>query len=92
MSDFDDRGPEGNHGGNRLPRGTRSPHEGGSVRINLPITVKSLAEALGVRESDLLKVAFREFGFGAVNLRSLIDLPTAELLAHEFQVEIEVVE
>ncbi|MDE0891111.1 MAG: translation initiation factor IF-2, partial [Planctomycetota bacterium] len=69
-----------------------SPHFGGTVKIEEPITIKKLAEALALKANQVLKVAFTQLGFGAVNINSLIDEDTAILLASEFEVTVEVVQ
>lgn len=68
-----------------------SPHSGNSVRIESPITVKELAEVLSVKSREVLQVAFRQLGFGAVNINSVLDDDTAQLLAGEFEVELDIV-
>jgi translation initiation factor IF-2 len=67
---------------------TGSPHTGGSVKISEPITIKKLAETLALKSNQVLKVAFDQLGFGAVNINSVIDEDTAVLLANEFEVEV----
>ena len=69
-----------------------SPHAGGSVKIAEPITIKKLAETLALKANQVLKVAFDQLGFGAVNINSVIDEDTAVLLAGEFEVQVEVVQ
>jgi len=69
---------------------TGSPHAGSSVKIEEPITIKKLAETLAIKANQILKVAFDQLGFGAVNINSVIDEDTAILLAGEFEVEVEV--
>jgi len=81
----DDRKPRTRDGGS-----TGSPHAGGSVKIEEPITIKKLAETLAIKANQILKVAFDQLGFGAVNINSVIDEDTAILLAGEFEVEVEV--
>jgi len=71
---------------------TGSPHAGGSVKIEEPITIKKLAETLAIKANQVLKVAFDQLGFGAVNINSVIDEDTAILLAGEFEVQVEVVQ
>ena len=69
-----------------------SPHSGGTVKIEEPITIKKLAESLALKANQVLKVAFSQLGFGAVNINSLIDEDTAILLANEFDVTVNVVQ
>ena len=76
--------------GRRIPDGAKdSPHFGGGVTIDSPITIKKLANTLAVKENEVLKLAFQQLGFG-ININSLLDDETAVLLAHEFGVELEV--
>jgi len=76
-------------GGHKAPEG--SPYSGQTIKIEVPVTVQKLAVAMAIKGSELLKVAFRELGFGAVQLPSAIDEDTATLLAHEFEVELDFV-
>jgi translation initiation factor IF-2 len=69
-----------------------SPYKGGTVQVEAPLTVKNLAEALSVKSHKVLHTAFKQLGFGAVNINSLLDEDTAILLAHEFEVELELLE
>jgi len=66
-----------------------SPHAGSVVKIDAPITLKKLANTLAVKENQVLRVALKQVGFG-ININSVIDEETAVLLAHEFEVEIDV--
>ncbi|MEO0650683.1 MAG: translation initiation factor IF-2 [Planctomycetota bacterium] len=83
-------GGGGRRGGGRQGGPSESPYRGQTVQIELPLTVKKLAETMSVKANDLLKTAFRLLGFGAVNINTNIDEDTAELLAAEFEVELEV--
>lgn len=88
------RGGRGNdRGGSRMsrPQAEGSPFSGQSIKVELPVTVKRLAESMAIKGNDLLKVAMRELGFGAVNIASTLDQDTATLLASEFEVELEFV-
>jgi len=84
----------GGGGRGRGGRGARefagSPMSGKEVQIEEPITVKRLAEAMAIKGNELLKVAFRLLGFGQVNIASMVDAETAELLAEEFDVTLKV--
>jgi len=82
------RGGGGRHHG----RGDNSPFAGQKVEIDAPVTVKKLAEKLAIKSNELLKVAFGQMGFGAVNINSLLDEDTAVLLAGEFDIELVVVQ
>ena len=82
------RGGPGGRGGVRRDT-SGSPYSGNIVRIESPVTVKELAEVLSVKSREVLQVAFRQLGFGAVNINSVLDDETAQLLAGEFGVELE---
>ena len=66
-----------------------SPYAGSSVAIDLPITVKKLAEKLSVKPFEVLSAAMRSFGLG-VNINSTLDEETATLLAGEFEVKLDI--
>ncbi|MEM7311117.1 MAG: translation initiation factor IF-2, partial [Planctomycetota bacterium] len=66
-----------------------SPFAGQSVRVEEPITIKKLANTLAIGQNLVLREAFKSLGFG-ININSTIDEETAVLLAHEFDVELEV--
>jgi ATP-dependent Clp protease ATP-binding subunit ClpA len=91
-------GPGGPGGPSRSSRGGRnqeassSPHAGSKVSIDMPITVKKLAEALSVKSGELMTCAIRQLGMDIMklNINALIDEDTAVLLAHEFEVELQV--
>ena len=90
-------GPPQRGGGRRGGRGGRagaafagSPMSGKEVQIEEPVTIKKLAEAMAIKGNELLKVAFRLLGFGQVNITSLLDVETAELLAEEFDVSLRI--
>jgi translation initiation factor IF-2 len=70
--------------------GPSSPHAGGKVALDMPITVKKLAEALAVKSGDVMTTAIRNLGMDMMklNINALIDEDTAVLLAHEFGVEL----
>ena len=69
-----------------------SPYSGQKIKIETPVTIKKLAEALAIKGSELMKIAIRELGYGAVQLPSVIDQDTAVLLAHELDVELQFVQ
>jgi len=68
-----------------------SPHAGTELDIEAPITLKKLANALAVKENQVLRVALRQVGLG-ININSGIDEETAMLLADEFEVTLNVVQ
>ena len=78
--------------GGRMQEGSSSPHSGGKVAIDMPITVKKLAEALSVKSGELMTCAIRQLGMDMMklNINALIDEDTAVLLAQEFGVELAV--
>ena len=47
---------------------------------------------MAIKGNELLKIAFKELGFGAVTITSAIDEDTATLLAQELQVELEFIQ
>ena len=67
-----------------------SPHEGGSVKIEMPITIKKLANTLAVKENQVFRLAMKQLGFG-ITINSAIDEETAILLASEFNTDLEVI-
>jgi translation initiation factor IF-2 len=73
------------------PEGS-SPYSGGEVAIDVPITVKKLADKLSVKSGELITTAIRQLGMDLfkVNINSLLDEDTAVLLAHEFGVELHI--
>lgn len=77
-------------GGSRRIDHSGSPFAGKTVVIEEPISVRKLAEVMSVKGAELLRVAFKLLGFGQVNITSLIDADTAELLANEFEVELSI--
>ena len=82
----------GRPGRGRNVDGPSSPHSGGKIELDMPITVKKLAEALSVKSGDVMMTAGRNLGMDMMklNLNALIDEDTAVLLAHEFGVELAV--
>ena len=76
--------------GSRPVDGPVSPHSGGQVTLDVPITVKKLAEALSVKSGDVMTTAIRNLGMDMMklNINALVDEDTAILLAHEFGVEL----
>ncbi len=87
------RGGRGARGGGYAARPVSegSPYAGTTIKVDVPVTMKKLAEAMAIKGNQLMKVAFREIGFGAVTITSVIDEDTASLLAGEFEVELEFV-
>ncbi len=71
--------------------GSSSPYSGSTIQVDLPITIKKLADKLSVKTGELISVAIKRLGLDIfkVNINSLLDEDTAVLLAHEFDVELE---
>jgi translation initiation factor IF-2 len=71
--------------------GSSSPYSGDTIQVDLPITIKKLADKLSVKTGELISVAIKRLGLDIfkVNINSLLDEDTAVLLAHEFDVELE---
>mgnify|MGYP002630054742 CR=1 FL=1 len=90
------RGGQGGRGrgdrGRGRPLVDGSPFQGQTIQIEKPVTVKKLAEAMSIKGNQLLKTAFNQLGFGAVNITTLLDDDTAHLLADEFEVTIELIQ
>ncbi|MBK7874744.1 MAG: translation initiation factor IF-2 [Planctomycetes bacterium] len=88
-------GPGQSQGPRERSRGREggvSPYAGTSVDIDLPVTVKKLAERLSVKPFEVLSAAMRGLGLspGQVNINSILDDETATLLAHEFEVDLKI--
>jgi translation initiation factor IF-2 len=62
-----------------------SPLAGSEVKVDAPVTVKKLADALAVKSSQVLAKAMTNLGLG-VNINTTLDDETAVLLALEFDV------
>ncbi len=60
------------------------------MTLDVPITVKKLAEAMSVKSGDVMTTAIRNLGMDMMklNINALIDEDTAVLLAQEFGVEL----
>ncbi len=84
-----DRGGRGGHRGHRGFEPASSPHAGGEVKIESPVTIKKLAETLSLKANEVLKKAISQIGFG-VNINSVLDEESAVLLASEFSVDLKV--
>jgi translation initiation factor IF-2 len=67
-----------------------SPLSGGEVKVEAPVTVKKLADAISVKSSQVLGRAMGSLGLG-VNINSTLDEETAALLALEFNVTLKVI-
>ena len=69
-----------------------SPYAGTAVDIDLPVTVKKLAERLSVKPNEVLAAAMRGLGMSPmqVNINTVLDDVTATLLAEQFEVELKI--
>ena len=85
----------------RRSRGGRKPHKGGQrvalapsrkahAEIEPPITVRNLSEVTGIRANDLIKRMMNSLG-QLVSINATLDEESAQMLALEFGVELEVV-
>jgi translation initiation factor IF-2 len=84
------RGGPRRGGGGGGSSSSGSPMAGDSVSVEHPVSVKKLADAIAVKQNEVLKKAFELLGFGAVNINSTLDEETAVLIANEFDVELKV--
>jgi translation initiation factor IF-2 len=63
----------------------------GKIPISLPITVRSLSEAIGRKSNDvLLKLFANGVEFGSININSTISSEMAELVAVDFGKELDI--
>jgi translation initiation factor IF-2 len=82
-------------GGPRMHRreeGSSSPLSGQVVQIDVPVTLKKLADRLSVKANELITLSIRRLGMDLmkVNLNSVLDEDTATLLANEFNVDLKI--
>ena len=80
--------------GGRKPKGGRHapvlPSRKAHAQIEPPISVRSLSEAIGVRANDLIKRMMNSMG-QLVNINATLEDESAQMLALEFGVELEIV-
>ena len=86
----------------RRSRGGRKPHKHGArggvlaparkshAEIEPPITVRGLSEVIGVRANDLIKRMMNSMG-QLITINATLDDETAQMLALDFGIELEVV-
>jgi translation initiation factor IF-2 len=67
-----------------------SPLAGSEVKLEAPVTVKKLAEAMSIKTTQLLAKAMEQ-NLGLLNINSVLDDDTASLIALEFGVTLVVV-
>jgi translation initiation factor IF-2 len=65
------------------------PRKSAKVVVEVPVTVRSLSEAMGVRSAELL-FKLRDHGINAMNLNLTLEPETAEMLALDFGRELEI--
>ena len=83
------RGPM--RGQSNYQQGGQAQQQAGprKVEVQLPITVKALSEAIGIKVNDLIKKLFVEHRIAA-KINDVLDKDTVELLGLEFNAEITV--
>jgi translation initiation factor IF-2 len=82
------RGPGG--GGRYRDRVTESPLAGTTVKVEAPVTIQKLAEAIKLKANLVLKSALTS-GLGSFTINAVIDDDTTQLLGQEFDVEFKIV-
>ena len=88
-----DAGREAHHGGGKSDHRDRqrdkkaTPERPEKVVLTGSMTIRELAAALGVAETEIIKRLF--FKGMAVNITQTLDLPTATIVAEELGVEVE---
>jgi translation initiation factor IF-2 len=78
------RKPKGGH------RGALAPSRKAHAQIEPPINIRGLSEAIGVRAKDLIKHMMNNMG-QLVSINATLDDESAQMLALEFGVELDVV-
>ncbi|HEY8503211.1 MAG TPA: translation initiation factor IF-2, partial [Gemmataceae bacterium] len=73
----------------RKQRGPATKPRAGKVPLQVPITVRAFCEAIGRRVPEVLLRLRASYGLPNPTINSTIDEETAELLAEEFGVEVE---
>ncbi len=94
-SSSSDAGRDGHHGGGKSDRDRQrdkkaTPERPEKVVLTGSMTIRELAAALGVAETEIIKRLF--FKGMAVNITQTLDLPTATIVAQELGVEVETAE
>jgi translation initiation factor IF-2 len=79
-------------GGGRLPKMKKGPTQPrkGKVPIQMPITVRSLSEAVGIRSGDILMRLWNHGAPQTININSTVEPDMAETIALEFGCELEI--
>src|SRR5262249_30102045 len=72
----------------KIKRGTE-PRKG-KIPVEMPITVRSLSEAMGRKSGELLFKLMAQSGGANLTINSTIDAATAELIALEYGCELEI--
>ncbi len=87
----DGRGRRGGRkGGRKVGRGQLAPLRKSHAEIEPPINVRSLSEAIGVRANDLIRRMMNSMG-QMVTINANLDDESAQMLALEFGVELQIV-
>jgi translation initiation factor IF-2 len=81
----------GGGGGRTKSEVTGSPFAGSQVKIEAPVTIKKLAEAIAVKASQVVGKAFTSLGMMGININSVLDEDTAGALGLEYDVTVKVV-
>ncbi|TDJ66330.1 MAG: translation initiation factor IF-2 [Planctomycetota bacterium] len=71
-------------------RVTESPLAGTTVKVQAPVTIQKLAEAIKLKANVVLKSALTS-GLGSFTINAVLDDDTTQLLGHEFDIEFNVV-
>jgi translation initiation factor IF-2 len=72
----------------RRPQGPTQPRKG-RIPVEIPITVRALSEAVGIKSGDLL-FRLQEHGVNNVNINSTVDAELATLVALDVGCELEI--
>jgi translation initiation factor IF-2 len=80
----------GRKGSHKHGRGVLAPTRKSHAEIEPPISVRSLSEAIGVRANDLIRKMMNSMG-QLVTINASLDDESAQMLALEFGVELQVV-
>jgi translation initiation factor IF-2 len=72
----------------RRPQLPTQPRKG-KVPVEMPITVRLLSEAIGIKSGEVLQKLLNQ-GVTNLNINSTIEPDVAEIIAHDFQCELEI--
>lgn len=88
--DDDSPKPRALHRIHRHQRQGTLPRKGTIVSVDVPITVRSLSENLGVKAADIIKKLMTREQFGSITINTGLDENTAEEVAIELGIEIKI--